>query len=227
MSTQRTLSPEPLEMIASASRRPGPSDGRRATNRRRREDTLRQEALRLFGERGLEAVAVEDIAAAAGMSKSNFYRYAANKDELVVALFAPFKDAIFAAFDRCDAACMRATEPRELTAAYMALAFELLKLVEAEREVVMLFLQEARGPDHGARMPIRALERELLARSVSLTEIAHRHGTLRKIPATVSAFIVVGAVERLLLAYLRDGVFRNAGEVVQALVRLVMEGITG
>jgi len=188
---------------------------------------LHAAAVELFLARGLDAVTLEDIATAADMSKSNFYRYAKDKDELVEDIVAPIRDAIFEAYDRCRDDCAAAVEPRELTAAYMTLAFELLRLIDSEKRVVMFFLQEARGPDVGPRQPIRAFERSIIERSIELTLVAHEHGTLKKIPPAVSAHIVVGAVERLLLAYLRDGVFRNAAEVVQALVRLVMEGIVG
>jgi AcrR family transcriptional regulator len=206
--------------------RPGPKGGRRDTNRRQRLAEIHESALTLFLERGLDGVAIEDIAKSASMAKSNFYRYAESKEALVEAILAPLRDAIFEAYDRCAADCADASDGRALTAAYMALAFQLLRIIDQQQQRVMLFLQEARGADTGPRQFVRAFERELLARSIALTEVAHARGTLRKIPAHISAHIVVGAVERILLAYLRDKVFKNAAEVVQSLVRLVMEGIS-
>jgi len=222
MSTPEHPKEHPIEP---ADRRPGPTDGLRARNRRRRLETLHREALALFLARGLQAVTVEELATAAGMAKSNFYRYASDKEALVEAIIAPAQDLIFTAFDDCATSLDEAPSAKAITAAYMRLATRLLAVVEEHRDVVMLFLQEGRGPDTAHRSPVRAFERELLDRAFALTRRAHAGGKLRNINFEVSTYIVLGAVERLLLAYLRDGELRDAGEVVQALVRLVMEGL--
>jgi AcrR family transcriptional regulator len=221
MSIEETLE----DSLTAGMVRPGPKGGRRDTNRKQRFAEVQDAALTLFLDRGLDAVAIEDIAKSAGMAKSNFYRYAESKEALVEAILAPLRDEVFDAYDRCAADCADAADGKALTAAYMALAFQLLRTNDQHQRRVMLFLQEARGADAGPRQVIRQFERDVIARSIALTEIAHARGTLRKIPPHISAHIVVGAVERILLAYLRDHVFKNAAEVVQSLVRLVMEGI--
>ncbi|MEI7711069.1 MAG: helix-turn-helix domain-containing protein [Rhodospirillales bacterium] len=50
-------------------------------------DTIKQQAIRLFAERGVDAVSVRDIAAACDMTAPNLYAHFASKDELVRALF--------------------------------------------------------------------------------------------------------------------------------------------
>ena len=59
-----------------------------------------------------------------------------------------------------------------------------------------------------------------------MTQVAHDKGLLKKIPPLVSALAVMGAVERLLMAHLRDGLFDNPADAVRHLVRFVMEGIS-
>lgn len=208
-------------------RRPGRAGGKRDTNRKERTDALHRAALTLFLERGIENVTVDDIAKAAGTAKGNFYRYAADKRELVEALVAPVAQTFARAFDACHAKMDRARSTNELTAAYLGLAMELLEVVRVHPDIILLWLQESRVPGVGARAPIADLNTAITERTIALTRIAHEHGLLRKIPPAISALAVIGAVERLLIAHLRDGMFDNPAEVVQALVRLVMEGIAG
>jgi AcrR family transcriptional regulator len=56
-----------------------------ARERRRRETTeaIQAAALRLFGERGFEETTVEDVAAAAGVSRATVFRYFGSKDDIV------------------------------------------------------------------------------------------------------------------------------------------------
>lgn len=50
-------------------------------------DTIKLQAIRLFAERGVDAVSVRDIAAACDMKAPNLYAHFASKEELAFALF--------------------------------------------------------------------------------------------------------------------------------------------
>jgi AcrR family transcriptional regulator len=50
-------------------------------------ETIKAEALKLFGERGVDAVSVQDIATASDMAKPNLYAHFRSKDDLVRELF--------------------------------------------------------------------------------------------------------------------------------------------
>ena len=60
--------------------------GRREEKRRQTHDRIFDEAMRLFRERGFDAVAVGDIASAAGVSVPTFYAHYESKDHLILAL---------------------------------------------------------------------------------------------------------------------------------------------
>ena len=63
-----------------------------------RKDRIKTEALRLFAERGVDAVTVRDIGQASGMTGPNLYAHYKSKDQLIAELFhegyAAYGDAI-------------------------------------------------------------------------------------------------------------------------------------
>jgi len=206
-------------------RRPGPAGGVRERNRQQRTAALCDAALPLFLSRGLEATTVDAITQGAGVAKGSFYRYFDDKEQLVATLFAPFADALDTALQKCADALDAAEGSAGLTGAYEALAGDLAAAFTLNPGVVRLYLQEHRGPDEGARQPIRALAARVRSGAIALTEAAHARSLLRPLPPAVTALAVVGAVEAILGAGLEGTLELDPPTIIQSLVDMMLGGV--
>ena len=95
-----------------ALKRPGPPGGVRDTNRLKKSQAIRDAALLLFLERGIEGVSVDDIMKAAKMAKGSFYRYFADQTALVDDLMAQRRDAALRVLQTSGGPIDRAFEDR-------------------------------------------------------------------------------------------------------------------
>ncbi len=205
--------------------RPGPPGGLRATNRAQRELTIRDAALTLFLERGLDAVSVDDIMQRAQMAKGSFYRYFESHEALVAAIMAPAEALVLRALEVCRKALARAATKDAQIDAYRTVGAVVASLLMEYPGQVRLYLQECRAPNAGARRPIVSLAERITWYALDITRRAQTHGILKPIPVAVSALTVVGAAERLLHAVLQEEDIGNPLEVPEQLTRLILDGL--
>ena len=205
--------------------RPGPEGGRRDQNRKEKVRGLEEAALRLFLERGLDGVTIDDITQACGVAKGTFYRYFDDKDALVESLLAPVREELVEALELCGRALGAARDLPAMVDAYRSLSGTFFGVILKHAGMVRLYLQESRGPAVGARTRVVALSRLLSGYALSITAKAHSHGLLRPVRAEVSALAVVGAVERLLYAVLSEEEIGNPLEAPELLVSIILDGL--
>ena len=205
--------------------RPGPEGGRRDLNRKEKVKALTDAALRLFLERGLDVVTIDDITQSCGVAKGTFYRYFDDKESLVEALIAPVRAELSEALAVCAKALAAARDVEAMFDAYRSLGGTFAGVVLKHAGMVRLYLQESRGPAVGARVGIVALSKMLAKQAVLITEKAHTHKLLRPIRPEVSALAVVGAVERLLIAVLSEEEIGNPLELPDLLTSIVLDGL--
>ena len=206
--------------------RPGVPGGKRDRNRRARVAALASCALELFLEQGIEGTSIDDITKKAGTAKGSFYRYFSGKEALVEALIAPISGGFASAFSRCDEALTLARSRGEMTAAYTEVGANLSITILGHPDLVRLYLQENRGAARGARAPIVALADRIRDSAIAITATAHAHGLLRAFPAEISALVVIGASERLVLATL-NGRIAHPERLPEQVTQLVLEGLAG
>ena len=209
-------------------KRPGPAGGKRDRNRRANQQRLLDAALELMLVGGTAAVTIDQIVDRAGMAKGSFYRYAADKEDLVAQLLATVIAETTAALDHCEQLLL--TRRRDdIAAIYLALARELSHVVARHAPCVLLYLQEARAPQGAAPPAIQHLADELTSRTIALTEIARDHGLIRAVDPEISALAVLGAVDAILFAHLRKRRAPRAAipQITAELVDIVLRGIRG
>lgn len=206
-------------------RRPGPPGGVRDTNRQKKAAAIRDAALRLFLERGIDAVSVDDIMKRAGMAKGGFYRYFSTQTALVDELISPLRSLMVGALEACSVDLRTASTRDAQFAAYRKVGDTVATLLMEYPGEVRLYLQECRAPANGPRVPIVELSRSVQTYAISLTETAQAHHILKPIPVPVSALTVVGASEQLLLAVLQERDIGNPLEVPEALTTLILDGL--
>src|SRR5436305_7665956 len=104
-----------------------PVEGLRERHRKRTAADLEAAALDLFCERGFDAVTIDDIAAAADVSRRTFFRYFASKEDVILSDHPKRLDELQAALDR------RPAEEPALTALRHAI-MSLVTTYEEQRE---------------------------------------------------------------------------------------------
>ena len=187
---------------------------------------IQRAGLELFLESGVAAVTIDQIVSRAGIAKGSFYRYAEGKRGLVQQLLEPIAEGMPGAYARCRAGLEEA-DRATLPTVYLRLASDLLEVVRENPDRTRLFLQESRTPaGDDDRAPIAELAAEIRSGAIELTALARERGLLQPGPAWLSATVVIGAAEELLLAYLRGDHPTDKPEDIQAaLVSMVLRGL--
>ena len=205
--------------------RPGAFGGKRDLNRRKRVQDLVDAGLSLFLERGIEAVTIDEVAREAGMAKGNFYRYFRDKADLVEAVIEPVVSTTRDAIQECDAKLREANGRDDAVSAYGQLGNRLIGALAMHPDAMCLYLQERRAPATTARQAISDLATELDDRAMTLSQVAVDRDLVVVSDPRVSAVAVLGAVEALALASVRNQVKINPVETTKSLISIVLEGL--
>lgn len=201
--------------------KPGRAGSRRAENRQRRTTSLCASALELFLARGINAVTIDDIASGANVAKGSFYRYYADKTQLVDGLLQPIAKALGTVFDDADHGMRSATDGDGVHGVIQTLVARVFDVAFQQPDVALLYLQERRLPSQGANGPVRQLSSTIDARLQALAAFANPVLS----PPEVVEFgvrprIAVGAMEEILFHALRTPTNSRELVVAEALAML-------
>ena len=205
--------------------RPGAFGGKRDINRRKRVQDLINAGLLLFLERGIEAVTIDEVAREAGMAKGNFYRYFRDKADLVEAVIEPVAGTTREAVQACDDQLRQADSRDETVSAYVELGNRLVGALAMHPDAMCLYLQERRAPATTARQAIADLATDLDRRAMTLSQVAVDRQLVAVSDPRVSAVAVLGAVEALALASVRNQIQMDPVKTTKSLISIVLEGL--
>jgi AcrR family transcriptional regulator len=209
--------------------RPGAAGGARDQNRRARVAALCDAGRALFLERGIDGATIDDLTQRAGIAKGSYYRYFADKTALVAALLAPLTAALLEALqeaaDGLAESLNGAGDGEGTRRVFLRLSRSLFVALVRDPQVTRLLLQDSHAAPSPARAPVHALSAEVARAAERITELSLAHGLARRAAPQVSALLVIGAVERLLLAYFAGELKTPPSEAIAGVVALVLDGM--
>ncbi len=172
-------------------------------------ERIERAALRLFAERGVDAVSVRDIAQAAGVADGALYRHHRSREALVASLFREHTAALVRRL-----ASLRDAEPR-LAGALRAMVAELYALFDGDPDLFAFLLLV----QHGQLKRLHPDDPSPVELVVELLRRAMARGELPKQNPQLAAALVLGIV-------LQPAVFAVYGRLRPPLAALT-EDVTG
>ena len=159
------------------------------------------------------------------MAKGNFYRYFRDKADLVEAVIEPVSSTTREALDQCHARLSEITDRGEAVSAYSELGNRLVGALAMYPDAMCLYLQERRAPATTARQAISDLAADLDSRAMALSQVAADQNLVAVSDPRVSALAVLGAVEALALASVRNQLQMDPVDTTKRLISIVLEGL--
>jgi AcrR family transcriptional regulator len=181
-------------------------------------DSLLEVAVAVFNERGYDGTSMEDLARAAGITKSSIYHHVKGKEELLERGVNRALDALNGALDEMEAL----PDAGELDRVEQTV-FRAVQILVEELPYVTLLLR-VRGNTEAERAA-QARRREIDLRLAGFVERAAAAGALRSdVDPHLASRLVFGMVNSVVEWY-RPGPGRSADDVASAVTHLVFDGL--
>ncbi|MHB1785009.1 MAG: TetR/AcrR family transcriptional regulator [Acidimicrobiales bacterium] len=175
-----------------------------------------ESALKLFCERGYQAVTVEEIAAVAGVTKGAFYYYFADKEDLA-------KDLWHELWGRLSEAAREAYDPDEGVAANMKLCFRAVLEAISGLGEARFFLREA-WVLPAVEVAGRADQQAAATLVGALLAEAHSRGELGGLDVDASSRLLLGAYAEAMLHILTTGEAEATLDVLDTVIDAIVPG---
>ncbi|MFI6524886.1 TetR/AcrR family transcriptional regulator [Streptomyces uncialis] len=181
-------------------------------------ESLLAVAVTVFNERGYDGTSMEHLSKAAGISKSSIYHHVTSKEELLRRAVSRALDGLFGILDEEPARVGRAVERLEYVTRRM------VEVLIGELPYVTLLLR-VRGNTDTERWALER-RRDFDHRVSDLLKAAAADGEVRgDIEVRLATRLVFGMINSIVEWYRPDSRGSGDREVVDAVVRLVFEGL--
>jgi AcrR family transcriptional regulator len=202
---------------------PAARKGTRGARVRRPEATraaIVQAGLRLFSEKGFDAIAIREIVDEAELTKGAFYHHFLNKEDLLLHLLNSFLDY---QLERVEDILARDLDPQGALHAYLKeLLFEVLVTFQYE---IKVFMQEQRFLAEESFATIREKRDRLDRYATEIVERGVASGSLRNVgPARLTAFAMIGMGSWAALWLDPKGVM-SPGEIADMYADILLHGL--
>ncbi len=184
--------------------------GRRERNKEDKQRRLEAAGLAGFLEEGFTGASVERIAEAADVARGTFYLYFRDKEALFTLLLDRLFQPLLGSVARARDALAGCPDTPSTFPVYGMLAAELAGLMIAQEGALRLYFGEARAVGAGGEC-VRDRMREVNALTISILDDAVQRGVLRPHDTRTAAIAIVGGIDALVYAFLRD---RSASDPV-------------
>ena len=184
-------------------------------------DSLLEVAVAVFNERGYDGTSMEDLARAAGITKSSIYHHVKSKEELLERGVNRALDALTASLDE-----LERLEPASALDRVEQAVFRAVQILVEELPYVTLLLR-VRGNTEAERAAL-SRRREIDRRLAELVERAAADGTLRDdIDPHLASRLVFGMVNSVAEWFRPGHGPSSSDDVAAAVMHLVFDGLRG
>jgi AcrR family transcriptional regulator len=180
-------------------------------------------AHRLMGDKGVDALTMDEIAQAAGVAKGTIYLYFQSKDALIQALLSQVGEALAREVEAVMAKALSPPEKLKLIATLF------LHKVEKERVLFPLYLRELvrykTGRETSLTPKLRELEDRIMGQLTSLFAEGMAEARFIEADPRLLAFLLKGMVRAVGYYQMTAGAGGSVRETLPAVLHLLFSGI--
>jgi len=190
--------------------------------REARRSQIKEDALRVFSEKGYHATSVTDLVDAAGVARGTFYLYFDSKD----AIFLELLDDLTAHLRANIVGIDLSRGPASMEDQLHATIVRILRTVESNQPLTRIIFREAVGLDAVVDARLAAFDDELYGYVARSIQVGVALGTIRATDVATAAASVVGSVREIVYRWVvRSGLPLDVDRVARGVIDHHLRGL--